>query len=76
MQYTVPTMELAAKYGVPYVDVNKAAAVPNADFHDLSHLVEPGRVLWQRQLAKALAPLLKGAGTSAGAGTTRAVAAR
>jgi hypothetical protein len=76
VQYTVPTMELAAKYVVPYVDVNKAAAVPNADFHDLSHLVEPGRVLWQRQLAQALVPLLKGAGTSAGAGAAGAVAAR
>jgi hypothetical protein len=63
--YKVPTMALAAEYDVPYVDVNAAAAVPNADFHDLSHLVEPGRVLWQRQLAKALVPLLGAA--SAGA---------
>ena len=61
--YKVPTMALAARYDVPYVDVNAAAAVPNADFHDLSHLVEPGRVLWQRQLAKALVPLLGAAST-------------
>jgi hypothetical protein len=63
--YRVPTMALAAEYDAPYVDVNAAAAVPNRDFHDLSHLVEPGRVLWQRQLAKALVPLL-GAATPGG----------
>jgi hypothetical protein len=60
--YRVPVMALAAKFHVPYVDVNTAAALPNGDFHDLSHLVEPGRVLWQRQLAKALAPLLAAGG--------------
>jgi hypothetical protein len=60
--YRVPLMALADTYRVPYVDVNAAAAIPNDDFHDLSHLVEPGRILWQRQLAGALAPLLaKGA---------------
>ena len=64
--YRVPAMALAAEYDVPYVDVNAAAAVPNGDFHDLSHLVEPGRVLWQRQLARALVPLL---GAAAQGGT-------
>jgi hypothetical protein len=64
VQYKVPTMALAGEYDVPYIDVNKAADVPNDDFHDLSHLVEPGRVLWQRELAKALAPLLKRAAAS------------
>lgn len=62
-EYRVPTRVLAARYGVPYLDFNAAAAIPSADFHDLSHLVEPGRVIWQRQLAKALVPLLDAAGT-------------
>jgi hypothetical protein len=69
--YRVPAMALAAEYDVPYVDVNEAAAVPNRDFHDLSHLVEPGRVLWQRQLAAALAPLLGAAASDAPQGATR-----
>ena len=69
VQYEVPVMALADEYDVPYLDVNKAAAVPDEDFHDLSHLVEPGRVRWQRQLAKALVPILQseGAGRAAGA---------
>jgi hypothetical protein len=74
VQYTVPTMALADEYDVPYIDVNRAADVPNGDFHDLSHLVEPGRVLWQRELAKALAPLLERAAAS-GAGASSADAA-
>ncbi len=73
VQYKVPVMALAAEYDVPYVDVNEAAAVPDGDFHDLSHLVEPGRVLWQRQLAKALVPILEREGADgAGAGTSGA----
>lgn len=63
--YRVPAEAMAVEYDVPYVDVNAAAAVPNEAFHDLSHLVEPGRVLWQRRLAEALAPLLSEAGRGA-----------
>jgi len=64
VQYRVPLMAMADEHAVPYVDVNAAAAVPDEDFHDLSHLVEPGRVLWQRQLAEALVPLLRGEETA------------
>jgi hypothetical protein len=56
--YQAPVQALATKYGVPYLDFNSAARIPSADFRDLSHLVEPGRVIWQRKLAQALAPLL------------------
>ncbi len=64
VQYRLPVMALADEYDVAYVDVNEAASVPNEDFHDLSHLVEPGRVRWQRQLAKALVPLLRESGAA------------
>jgi hypothetical protein len=77
VQYQVPVMAFADEYGVPYVDVNEAAAVPDRHFHDLSHLVEPGRVRWQRQLARALVPLLEDADAArAGGGAAVPVAAR
>lgn len=50
--------ELADEYGVPYLDFNDELPLTNADFHDLSHLVEPGRVLWERRLAEELSRLL------------------
>jgi len=66
-QYREPAQALAAKYDVPYVDFNRELAIPSADFHDLSHLVEPGRVIWQDRLAQELVRLMgadgKGAGT-------------
>ena len=49
---------LATKYDVPYIDYNAELPLTNADFHDLSHLVEPGRVLWERRLAEELVRLL------------------
>jgi hypothetical protein len=57
-EYQIPLRKLAAEFGVTYLDFNAAAAIPSADFHDLSHLVEPGRVIWQRRLAKALAAIM------------------
>jgi hypothetical protein len=66
-QYRAPSQALAAEYDVPYVDFNHELDLKNADFHDLSHLVEPGRVIWQRRLAQELVRLMgadgKGAGT-------------
>lgn len=57
-QYRVPVQALARAQGVPYVNFNRELAIPSADFHDLSHLVEPGRVLWQKRLAEELVTLL------------------
>ena len=48
----------ASEYGVPYIDLNKTVDIPSRDFQDLSHLIAPGRVIWQHALAKELAPLL------------------
>ena len=57
-KYREPVQELARERGVPYLDFNRELAIPSADFYDLSHLVEPGRVLWQKRLAEELVTLL------------------
>ena len=54
----MPVRALARVQGIPYVDFNRELALPSADFQDLSHLVEPGRVLWQKRLAEELVTLL------------------
>lgn len=66
-QYREPVDALAARYDVPYLDFNAGLQLKNEDFHDLSHLNESGRVLWQRALAKQLARLM----TAAEAGSSR-----
>ena len=52
--YTPSVAELAARFGVPYIDFSQELGLGNDDFHDLSHLVEPGRELWERRLAEEL----------------------
>ena len=59
--YRGPVRGLADKYDVPYVDVNPDLGLKNEDFHDLSHLNESGRVVWQRALAEALASIMNDA---------------
>ncbi|HQH21647.1 MAG TPA: hypothetical protein PLJ89_06065 [Thermoleophilia bacterium] len=66
-EYRVPVARLAADYGYPYIDLNEIVDIPSRDFQDLTHLIAPGRVVWQRALAKELAPLLS-AGDSGGGG--------
>jgi hypothetical protein len=67
-QYRRPVSRLARRYDVPYVDLNADVAIPSADFQDLSHLIAPGRVIWQRALAQELVRLMNGgdAGGSSG----------
>lgn len=57
-QYREPCERLAQKYDVPYVDFSSELKLTNDDFHDLSHLIEPGRVIWQHRLAQELARLM------------------
>jgi hypothetical protein len=57
-QYQEPVTALARKYGAPYVDLNKTVDIPSRDFQDLSHLIAPGRVIWQHALAKELARII------------------
>lgn len=56
--YKRPVRDLARRYDLPYLDFNDELAIRNADFYDLSHLVEPGRELWQRRLARELVGLM------------------
>jgi hypothetical protein len=55
---------IAAKYGVPYIDLQEDLSLPDSAFWDFIHPVEPARVVWQQVLAKALAPVVQ-AGTAA-----------
>jgi hypothetical protein len=69
--YRQRVRRLAREYGVPYVDFNPELHIPNTDFHDIDHLVEPGRVIWEDRLAEELAKLLAPQGR---AGETKAAA--
>jgi len=62
-QYQEPARALARKYGVPWVDLNQTLNIPSTDFQDLSHLIAPGRVIWQHALAKQLARLMRSEGS-------------
>ena len=57
-QYYEPVESLAAEHGVPYLDFNAELRIGDRDFHDLTHLVEPGRVVWQRRLAQEVVKLM------------------
>ena len=57
---------LAARYHVPWVSFVSAAKLPNQDFYDLWHLVEPGRTVWQNLLSAKTAALLKAYGYDGG----------
>lgn len=67
-QYRIPVIKLAEEYGYPYVDLNDSVDIPSRDFQDLSHLIAPGRVIWQHALAKELAQLLNAADSGGSGG--------
>jgi hypothetical protein len=50
---------LAKKYGIPYIDFVKKAGMVSSDFYDLVHLVQPGRIKYQRRLCGQVAELLR-----------------
>ena len=58
-RYTSSCRALAKKHDVPWVSLVSKAHLPNADFYDLWHLVEPGRTVWQQLLSTETAELLK-----------------
>ena len=58
-QYQVPVTALGAQVRRARTSTStQTVDIPSRDFQDLSHLIEPGRVIWQHALAKELAPLL------------------
>jgi hypothetical protein len=56
-RYRDTCRRLAAKYDVKWIP--RLATLPNRDFYDLWHLVEPGREVWQGKLSAETAALLK-----------------
>ena len=62
--YRADCRRLAARYDIPWVDFLAAADLADTDFHDLMHLVEPGRRKWEKLLAKATATILRQYGLS------------
>ena len=56
-KYRDKCRRLAAQYKIKWVSL--LAKLPNADFYDLWHLVEPGRAIWQDRLSSKTASLLK-----------------
>jgi hypothetical protein len=67
-QYQIPVVKLAREYGYPYIDLNDKVDIPSRDFQDLSHLIAPGRVIWQHALAQELARLLDAADSGGSGG--------
>ena len=67
-RYTAGCATLAEQQDVPWVSFVSAAHLPNADFYDLWHLVEPGRTVWQRLLSAETVDLLKEYGLEGGSG--------
>jgi hypothetical protein len=65
-KYRAKCKKLAAAYGIPWVSLISAAKLPNGDFYDLWHLVEPGRTVWQKLLSAKTAILLKQYGYDGG----------
>jgi hypothetical protein len=49
--------DLADRYGAAYVDFLPQAELRSSDFRDLTHMLYPGEVKYERALADALAPL-------------------
>ena len=63
-KYRDKCKQLAAKYKVKWVP--QLASLPNSNFYDLWHLVEPGRKVWQGKLSAKTATLLEQYGFDGG----------
>ena len=57
-RYREPVAALARDYGAAYIDLNQTVDIPSRDFQDLSHLLAPGRAVWQHALAEELTRLI------------------
>ncbi len=65
-QYADDAERVARSYGVPYLSFLDELGLPNEDYYDLLHLVEPGREKWQARLSDEVAGLLDEYGMGAG----------
>jgi hypothetical protein len=62
-RYRASCRQLAAKYGIPFVDMVVVARFANTDFYDVWHAVPPGRAKWQLLLSDQTVRLLQRYGT-------------
>jgi hypothetical protein len=58
-RYRADCRRLAARYDIPFLDFVGDVGLQSAEFYDLFHLVEPGRVKWQDRLTAEIIPLLR-----------------
>ena len=58
--YRKRARELAARYDVPYVHIERGVKLTDDDFADLFHLLAPARLKWQPEMARQLASALDG----------------
>jgi hypothetical protein len=56
--YRKRARELAGRYDVPYVHIERGVELRDDDFADLFHLLAPGRLKWQPEMARQLASAL------------------
>ena len=56
--YRKRARELAERYAVPYLHIERGVKLRDDDFADLFHLLAPGRLKWQPEMARALASAL------------------
>jgi hypothetical protein len=56
---------IAETHGIPWLTPVRAAGLEDADFFDLWHLVEPGRVKYQARISLRIASLLHEYGMAA-----------
>ena len=57
--YRKACREIARRYGVAYVHVERNVRLRDDDFADLFHLLAPGRAKWQPELARLLGAALR-----------------
>jgi hypothetical protein len=64
--YRRRALALAARLGVPYLDVGQRVKLDDQDFLDVYHLVVRGRLKWQPVFSRELARALRGEAQTAG----------
>lgn len=75
-RYARDCRDVAAEYRVPYVDFVGRIGLVTPDFHDLTHLIAPGRVKWQERLSRLVVKRLAQYGLDSAAVTRGEFASR
>jgi hypothetical protein len=64
-RYRKRAQALAQEMGVPYIHVERGIHLTDADFADLYHLLDMGRLKWQARLARLVSRALRGTASPA-----------